>query len=315
MLQKKIIALLLGICVYCFGQSPNNNIKEGLKNNTSINKKINPKLPPSQNFDLSQWRLALPIDKDKNGKADNIYEAELNAGYVNKDYFFTGKGGGMVFKCPVKAAPTIKNEKYASVLLREMLRKGDKTIKSKGVNKNNWVFGSAPPEDLKAAAAIDGKVTATLAINHVTTTGDKSQIGRVIIGEIHSNTDEPIRIYYRKLKNNPLGAIYFAHEINHAEDIYYEMIGEKSSGVKNPIDGIALNEKFTYEIEVMCNDMWVTISRKGKKDVYKHIDMSESGYNIGGQYQYFKVGLYHANNSGHNDDYAQATFYNLEVTH
>ena len=93
------------------------------------------------------------------------------------------------------------------------------------------------------------------------------------------------------------------------------MIGEKSSGVKNPIDGIALNEKFTYEIEVMCNDMWVTISRKGKKDVYKHIDMSESGYDIGGQYQYFKIGLYHANNSGHNDDYAQATFYNLEVTH
>ena len=30
---------------------------------------------------------------------------------------------------------------------------------------------------------------------------------------------------------------------------------------------------------------------------------------------YFKAGVYHVNNSGDDDDYAQATFYALEKTH
>ena len=43
--------------------------------------------------------------------------------------------------------------------------------------------------------------------------------------------------------------------------------------------------------------------------------MVNSGFNVGGQYMYFKAGIYHLNNSGNDDDYAQATFYALEKSH
>ena len=44
---------------------------------------------------------------------------------------------------------------------------------------------------------------ATLAVNHVTTTGEKYQIGRVIIGQIHAKDDEPVRLYYGVALHHP----------------------------------------------------------------------------------------------------------------
>ncbi len=61
--------------------------------------------------------------------------------------------------------------------------------------------------------------------------------------------------------------------------------------------------------------MSLTIIRDGKADVVKTVDMVNSGYNVGGQYMYFKAGVYQANNTGDDDDYVQATFYALEKTH
>lgn len=311
----KAAVFLTCVCTCVFAQSTNKTKSKAISSEiTQIYKKLDPLLPPSANFDLSNWKLALPIDNDQNGKADNIYEAELNAGYINKDYFFTGEDGGMVFKCPVKGSTT-KNSTYARVELREMLRNGNKAHKNKGVNKNNWVFSSAPKKDKKAAAAVDGEMTATLAVNHVTTTGNKNHVGRLVIGQIHANTDEPIKIFYRKLKDNELGSLYFSHEINHGDSTFYNFVGGRSSKTKNPKDGIALNEKFTYKIKVIGNKMWVTLSRKGKDDIIKYINMRKSGYDEGGQYQYFKAGIYHINSSGNPDDYAQVTFYELKQSH
>ena len=85
--------------------------------------------------------------------------------------------------------------------MREMLRRGDMSIPSKGVNKNNWVFSSAPVEDQKAAGGVDGVLEATLKIDHTTTTGELGEVGRFIIGQIHDRHDEPIRLYFRKLPN------------------------------------------------------------------------------------------------------------------
>jgi len=93
------------------------------------------------------------------------------------------------------------------------------------------------------------------------------------------------------------------------------MIGGKSNNLKNPIDGIALNEKFSYKIKVVGNLMYVTVSRQGKKNIEKIIDMQKSGYDKSGIYQYFKAGIYNNNNTADNDDYAQVTFYNLEISH
>ena len=198
-----------------------------------------------------------------------------------------------------------------------MLRGTNTSIDTKGVNKNNWVFGTAPQADITAAASYDGEMSATLAVNHVTTTGNSDQQGRVIVGQIHANDDEPIRLYYRKLEGNTFGSIYFAHEPAEGSGVeqWHEMIGSRSDSASNPSDGIALDEKFSYNIKVVGDDLTVTIIREGKADVVKTVVMANSGYNTGGQYMYFKAGVYNQNNTGDADDYVQATFYALEKSH
>lgn len=276
---------------------------------------LNPNSAPSENFDLSTWNLSIP-DNNGNGTATTISVSQINSGYQNSNYFYTANDGGMVFKCPVAGFKTSANTSFTRVELREMLRGTNTSINAQGVNKNNWVFGTAPDSDKIAAAGFDGDMKATLAINHVTTTGSSSHIGRVVIGQIHANDDEPIRIYYRKLKDNTLGSIYFAHEpTNGNSEQWFEMIGSRSNNATNPSDGIALGEKFSYRINVVGDTLKVTISREGKSDVVTTVDMVNSGYNLGGQYMYFKAGVYHLNNSGDDDDYAQATFYALEKSH
>ncbi|MGB6268172.1 MAG: polysaccharide lyase family 7 protein [Olleya sp.] len=277
---------------------------------------LDPNKAPSENFDLSTWKLSIPVDEG-NGTATDISVSDINNGYQNNNYFYTGTDGGMVFKCPVNGVTTSANTSYTRVELREMLRGTNTSISTQGVNKNNWVFGSAPASDKIAAAGYDGEMNATLAVNYVTTTGSDSHIGRIVIGQIHANNDEPIRLYYRKLNGNTLGSIYFAHEPTdgNGSEQWYDMIGSRSNTASNPADGIALDEKFSYTIKTVGDILTVTIIREGKDDVVTTVNMVNSGYNVGGQYMYFKAGLYHLNNSGDSNDYAQVTFYALEKTH
>ncbi|MEP3838717.1 MAG: polysaccharide lyase family 7 protein [Algibacter sp.] len=277
---------------------------------------LDPNKAPSENFDLSTWNLSIPVNKG-NGTATTITVGQINSNYTNSTYFYTAADGGMVFKCPVDGFKTSTGTSYTRVELREMLRGTNTSISTQGVNKNNWVFGTSPTSDKMAAAGYDGEMSATVAVNYVTTTGDSGQVGRVIIGQIHSNDDEPVRIYYRKLKNNTLGSIYFAHEPTdgNGSEQWYDMIGSRSSSASNPLDGIALDEKFSYVIKVIGDSLTVTIIREGKDDVVKTVNMANSGFNVGGQYMYFKAGVYNQNNTGDGDDYVQATFYALEKSH
>lgn len=206
------------------------------------------------------------------------------------------------------------------VELREMLRRGNTSIGStQGVNANNWVFGHAPTLAQANAGGINGELNVTLAVNQVTTNGENYQIGRVIIGQIHANDDEPIRLYYRKLPNNSKGAIYFAHEPRTGNEVYVEMIGSRDNSTSNPADGIALDEKFSYTINASDALLTVTITREGKDDVVATYDMTGSQYEDPDQYMYFKVGVYHVNNSSDpssdTGQFAQATFYEIRNSH
>ncbi|GGA81490.1 hypothetical protein GCM10011369_24310 [Neiella marina] len=286
-------------------------------------------LPPSGNFDLSRWYLSVPTDTNGNGKSDSIYEAELNAGYQDQTYFYTTNDGGMTFVCPIYGYKTSTNTSYTRVELRGMLRSGDTSIRTQGVNENNWVFSSAPSAAQSAAGGVDGVLKATLAVNYVTSTvedGSDYRVGRIVIGQIHANDDEPIRLYYRKLPGNDKGSIYFAHEPIDRSDLWFELIGSKDSDAENPADGIALNEKFSYEIHVQGNTLSVSILREGKDTITKSISMNGSGYDSADQYMYFKAGVYiqdklekdiseYASDDPRISDYAQATFYALEATH
>ncbi|WP_111977835.1 polysaccharide lyase family 7 protein [Algibacillus agarilyticus] len=274
-----------------------------------------PLLPNELGIDLADWYLSIPTDDDNSGTSDSISETELMNGYSNSDFFYVSSDKGLVFKSPSQGFKTSTNTKYVRSELREMLRRGNTSHKTQGVNKNNWVFSTAPSADLNNAGGIDGELFATVAVNHVTTTGEDYQIGRVIIGQIHANDDEPIRLYYRKLPSNSKGAIYFAHEPIGKNDEYIEIIGSRTNSASNPSDGIALNEKFSYKIQVVGHELTVTIIREGKPDVVRQHDMSNSGYDVGGQYMYFKAGVYNQNNSSDANDYVQATFYALKNSH
>ncbi|MEO9569849.1 MAG: polysaccharide lyase family 7 protein, partial [Polaribacter sp.] len=168
--------------------------QSGKENNGSSNG-LDPNKAPSENFNLSTWKLNTP-ENNGNNLSKTISVTDINNGYQNSNYFYTADDGGMVFKCPVNGYKTSANTSYTRVELREMLRGTNTSINTQGVNKNNWVFGTAPEADKVAAAGFDGEMNATLAVNHVTTTGESGHIGRVIIGQIHANNDEPIRIYY-----------------------------------------------------------------------------------------------------------------------
>lgn len=277
--------------------------------------RLDPNKKPSENFELLDWHLTLPTDSDKNGKADSISEVNLASKFEYSPLFYTAKDGGLVFAAPNKGATTSKNTKYTRTELREMLRKGNGRIKTQGVNKNNWVFGSMHSSGQRKAGAVDGSLEATVAVNRVSTTGDIKKVGRVIIGQIHAIKDEPIRLYYRKLPGNEKGAVYFAHEINGGDDIWTNMVGTRSHTLANPEDGIALGELFSYKISVEKDLLVVTLIREGKPNITKTLDMSKSGYHLSNQYMYFKLGVYNQNNTGDDGDFVQATFYHFDNTH
>ena len=277
-------------------------------------------LPNELGIELDDWYLSIPSDEDGNGKSDSIKEIELAAGYTHPEYFYTSADGGIVMRSPSRGFKTSTNTNYVRVELREMLRRGNTNIGStQGVNANNWVFGHAPTSAQANAGGINGELNVTLAVNQVTTNGENYQIGRVIIGQIHANDDEPIRLYYRKLPNNSKGAIYFAHEPRTGNEVYVEMIGSRDNSTSNPADGIALDEKFSYTINASDALLTVTITREGKDDVVATYDMTGSQYEDPDQYMYFKVGVYHVNNSSDpssdTGQFAQATFYEIRNSH
>ncbi len=280
---------------------------------------LSPDLPPGRNFDLLGWYLNTPADDNNDGVSDRFPEVELAKGFEDKRYFYTGDDGGMVFRATTGGAKTSKNTRFTRTELREMLRRGNTDIgtrnEDRSPNKNNWVFSSAPEKAQKKAGAVDGSLRATLAVNKVTSTGEAKYVGQVIIGQIHASSDEPARLYYHKLPGNSRGSLYVAHEIADGDDVYYELLGSRSKSAPDPKDGIALDEKFSYEITAKGNSLYVSISQQGETRAEVTIDMSKSGYDVADEYMYFKAGVYNQNNTGNPEDYVQATFYELTATH
>ena len=313
-IQISILSLLLSVARFGYAMpETHSSLADGIL--LGEFEKLDPTKKPSENFDLLDWSLTLPTDLNKDLKADIIYEKPLSGGFELKPLFYTGADGGMVFACPNVGAKTSKNTKYARTELREMLRRGNSRIKTQGITRNNWVFGSSHSSNRRKAGAVDGSLEATLAVNRVSTTGDEKKLGRVIIGQIHATNDEPIRLYYRKLPNNSKGSVYFAHEINEGDDNWVDIVGSRSHTLADPEDGIELNEKFSYKISVDDDKLLVTLIRRGKPNITKIFDMKDSGYGKGNQYMYFKAGVYNQNNGGDPKDYVQATFYYLNNIH
>ena len=283
---------------------------------------LDPALPPSGNFDLLTWRLDTPVVDPSDGDSASISERELDAGYIlasggDQGGFETAADGGLRFTVSPNG-PTTSGSSFPRSELREMLRRGDTSIRTQGVTRNNWVMETAPLTSRQAAGGVNGDMCVTLAVNSVTSTGDANQIGRIVIGQIHGAQDEPIRLYYRKLPGNARGAIYFAHEPTEASglpEVFYEMIGTRSRSAPDPAGGIPLGDVFSYTISLRGDDLTVTVYRDGEDPLTRTVDISASGYSAADEWMYFKVGAYLQDNTSQATDLARVTVYRIEKTH
>ena len=285
---------------------------------------LNPAVAPGQNFDLLDWALDTPAVDPGDGFAQRTQDVDL-ANFTD-EFFFTAPDGGMTFRSTLAGATTSANSRFTRSELREMLRRGNRSISTQGVNLNNWVLGYQPDPGVPVGGR-GGVLKGTLAINQVSSTGSDFQIGRMVFGQIHASSDEPIRLYYRKFPNNDRGYVYFAHEIRDRDDIYFVVVGPENNdrdsqpdNQADPLNGIALNEVFSYEITNAGARIDVII-RRGDRDGeiigHNFVDMvaENSGYDRADEWNYFKAGVYTQNNTGTATDFDQATFYRLDNLH
>ncbi|MBX2849529.1 MAG: polysaccharide lyase family 7 protein [Acidiferrobacterales bacterium] len=288
---------------------------------------LDPSAQPWENFDLSDWALDGPNADPADGFSARTTDADFADGKLfpgTEPFFFTGSDGAMVFKSIIGGVRTSQNTSFARSELREMLRAGNTDIPTQGINANNWALDHQPVNN--DIGARGGKLTATLSIDQVSSTGASGQVGRVIIGQIHAENDEPMRLYYRKLPGNTKGGIYAVHEVRNGNDINFDIIGSRANDAADPIvDGIAPGEIFSYEITNVGATLEVVIRRGDRNGPIINepliINMNTvnngagSGYDVAEEWMYFKAGAYSQNNTGWRNDFDQVRFYRLENSH
>ena len=131
-----------------------------------------------------------------------------------------------------------------------------------------------------------GKLTGTLKVQHISTTGDARVASSyaVVIGQIHSDEghqNEPLKIYYKKFPGHKKGSVFWNYEINTKGDNIgrfdystavwghdFSVVGSSpTESPKEPEDGIALGEEFSYEINVYKGIMYLSFKSKNHKTV------------------------------------------------
>lgn len=278
---------------------------------------------PATKFDLSQWKITLPLDDNKDGKVDEIDVKDLKK-YQHPDFFYLDENGHMIFTTPNVATTTSGSTNTRSEL-RQMLR-GSKTKISTRDPRNNFAIKSHPLS--RKFATVGGKLEASLYVKHVATRAkyaDKPPAFSVVVGQIHADKgsddlkkkngfgwgNEPIKIYYKKWPNHTKGSVFWNYERNLAKDnpnridIAYPVWGNTWKNPADPGDeGIALGEEFSYVINVYEDIMYLTftsanhktvsyeISLANNADANGKVDSKDHPYGYLGDAMYFKAGAY-----------------------
>lgn len=277
---------------------------------------------PASTFDLSHWKLTIPLDMDNNGKADTI-ETQALQSYQHPDFFYLDKHGHLVFTSPNKGVTT-QNSSNTRSEFRQMLRGLDRSIATKSYGNN---FAIAAHPDAALFNQIGGKLEATLKVDHVALNAKhtKKPAYSVVVGQIHAGKDkeliaegngfgygnEPIKIYYKKWPKHNTGSVFWNYERNLAKDdpnrtdIAYPVWGNTWENPDDPMDnGIALGEEFSYTINLVNNVMHLTFSQANKPtvkyqidlsnnvDAYGNIDHKDHSRGYSGDWHYFKAGAY-----------------------
>ena len=277
-------------------------------------------LVPADKFDLSQWNITVPVDKDRNKKPNIVTVKQLKK-YSHPDFFYLDEQQRMVFASPNKAATT-KNSSNTRSELRQMLRGSNTRIKTHGPGNN---FALRALKESSQFASVGGKLEATLHVDHVAKRAgnpDTKAAYSAVIGQIHAvkyeNTksgfgygNEPIKIFYKKFPGHETGSVFWNYERNLAKkdknrkDISYPVWGHTWENTSDPgAAGVALGESFSYTINVHENTMYLTFtspkhgtvkytkSLVHNVDAYGNADPLDNKYSYGGDALYFKAGIY-----------------------
>lgn len=182
--------------------------------------------------------------------------------FEDKNFFYTvteDSTDWVVYKTP-NSGVTSKNSSNTRTELHE---------------KREWI-----PEE-------GGKLTGTLKVMHVSTSGDARVAASysTVVGQIHSgegHENEPLKIFYKKFPGHAKGSVFWNYEINTAGednsgrwDYSYPVWGNDMSVVGSdpkdfpiePKDGIELGEEFSYEVNVYEGIMYLTFSSKNHPTV------------------------------------------------
>lgn len=206
------------------------------------------------------------------------YEVKNLSGYVNPNYFYTGSDGAMIFKAPVEGATT-SGSRYARSELREM----------NGSERAAWTIKQG------------GFMKATLKVDQAPTLFNGTK-GRVIVGQVHGQDDELVRLYWEK------GTLYFVNDIAGATGREARFALTNKAGSR---PDVALNERFTYSIDVTIDRVKVTVLADGQ--TYTASDTINQAWRSDAFY--FKAGAYLGVNETQGVGYGQTSFYGLKFSH
>lgn len=231
----------------------------------------------SDYFDLTNWKLTLPVDSNGNTGGTAVEVKDL-VGYENANYFYDAPGGTMVFRAMAEGATT-SGSKYARTELREM----------DGADRAAWKLSDG------------GTMTATLTVDSVPTKSD-GEPGRIIVGQIHGQDQELVRLYWEK------GTVYFNNDQAGSgnEETKFEFRNAAGEAPQ-----ISLGEKFSCKIDARDDVLTVEIQADGQ--VYSSTTEINSVWQSDSFY--FKAGVYLGVNEGGGEGFGQTSFFGLDFGH
>ncbi len=241
---------------------------------------LNPNAVPSANFDLSEWKLQLPVDSD-GGYVGRYTEIKKLEGYSGT-WFNTGSDGAMILRAPVEGVTT-GGARYARSELREL----------------NPDFST--PINAAWTLQQGGSMAVAMQVDEVPTKFDGSS-AKVVIGQIHGGDHQLVRLYYEN------GSIYWVNGRNEAQskDIVYLFKDAQGNTPK-----VSLNETFVYTMDVKGHDLRLTLQADG----ITYTSSIKIGPGWDDNQFYFKAGLYLGTNEETSRGEGQVSIYGIDVRH
>jgi len=126
--------------------------------------------------------------------------------------------------------------------------------------------------------------------------------GRIIVGQIHGENDELVRLYYE------YGTVYFANDQAGPDDEEQEFPLTNTAGAFPDID---IGETFSYLIDARGDTLTVEIHADG--DVYASVTEVNDVWQE--DRFYFKAGVYLGVNGRTGTGRGQVSFYALDLSH